>query len=119
MTSREIYMTSREIYMTSREIYMTSREILWRIYMVRTYIFILLAPVYLLFFLLSFFPSIFIITNPLPGNELLSKDQFVDVVREKLDQVSVIWDSLYADWDETLEELDISMFACVFVCQFV
>ena len=39
---------------------------------------------------------------------MLSKEQFVDVVSEKLDQVSVIWDSLYSDWDETLEELDIS-----------
>ena len=56
--------------------------------------------------------------NPPPGNELLSKDQFVDVVKEKLDQVSVIWNSLYSDWDETLEELDISMFVCVLVCLF-
>ena len=72
----------------------------------------------ILFFLLSYKESLRSLT-PLPGNELLSKDQFVDVVREKLDQVSVIWDSLYADWDETLEELDISMFVCVSVCLFV
>ena len=43
------------------------------------------------------------------GTDLLSKEQFVDVVAEKLSQVSTIWDTLYSDWDETLEELDISM----------
>ncbi|KAL5270487.1 hypothetical protein ACHWQZ_G001266 [Mnemiopsis leidyi] len=48
------------------------------------------------------------------GNDLLTKDQFVDVVSEKLDQVSVIWDSLYSDWDETLEELDIMLEAHTF-----
>ena len=58
-------------------------------------------------------------TSLSPGNSLLVKSEFVEIVQFKLEELEKVWKDLNKDWNDTAEELDISiktLSICVSLC---